>query len=638
MTIQFYERLSDDLTQLLENPIDYNVTIEIGEEPDNQIYKVHSYILQSRNSYFYKKLNEISFNGNHIKVLKIPDISIKIFDTIIKYIYGGIISLEKLDNSVVFDLLITSNELNLNELVELLQTHFVDNNNSWLRQNFSRVYLTSCQTKNFRIIQEFCNNIIAKYPDTIFESEIFPTLPEDVLISIVKQDNSQLEENKIWQYVIQWGKAQNPTLPTNLDEWTSDNFLTLKTTLKQCLPHIRYFSISSEDVFKMIFPYQQILEPKLWSDINIELLQTHFVDNNNSWLRQNFSRVYLTSCQTKNFRIIQEFCNNIIAKYPDTIFESEIFPTLPEDVLISIVKQDNSQLEENKIWQYVIQWGKAQNPTLPTNLDEWTSDNFLTLQTTLKQCLPHIRYFSISSEDVFKMIFPYQQILEPKLWSDINSKLLAPNNPIDSKILPPRRILNETLKAPNSLTPNIITDENALRISSWIDKRESRYTRYTKNNPYEFKLLVRGSRDGFNVKTIYEICDKISNTVIVLKVKDTGEVLGGFIPCRLDKNKDEWIHSQDSFAFSLKTKNSILSRVKNFDYAILNYPQQLKILFGNTLCLVGNLKTDKKCCSLQSRVSYDKLVRSEKFIDNILSDKSGFNVDEYEVFKVSKKK
>ncbi|RHZ84867.1 hypothetical protein Glove_74g210 [Diversispora epigaea] len=484
MTTQFYERLSNDLTQLLENPIDYNVTIEVGEEPDNQIYKAHSYILQSRSSYFYKKLNEISFNENHIKVLKMPDISIKILDIIIKFVYGGIISLEKLENSVVFDLLITSNELNLNELVELLQTHFVDNNNSWIGQNFSRVYLTSYQTKNFRIIQEFCSDIIAKYPDTIFKSESFPTLPENVLISIVQQDNSQLEEIKIWKYIIQWGKAQNPTLPTNLDEWTSDNFLTLKTTLKQCLPHIRYFSISSEDVFEMIFPYQQILEPKLWSDIN--------------------------------------------------------------------------------------------------------------------------------------------------------SKLLAPNKPISSTILPPRKILNKTLKVPNSLSSNIITEENALRISSWIDKRELRYIRYTKNNPYEFKLLVRGSRDGFNVKTIYEICDKIPNLLIVLKVKDTGEILGGYIPCSLDKNNDEWIYSQDSFAFSLKTKNSILSRVKNFDYAILNYPQQSKLFFGNTLCFVGNLKTDKSCC-LQSKVSYDKPVRSEKFIDSNLSDKSGFNIEEYEVFTVSKK-
>src|SRR6185436_10341817 len=124
-------------------------------------------------------------------------------------------------------------------------------------------------------------------------------------------------------------------------------------------------------------------------------------------------------------------------KHPNTIFESENFQTLPEDTLISIIEKDDLQLEEIKIWQYVIQWGKAQNPTLPVNLDEWTSDNFLTLKTTLKQCLSHIRYFSISSKDVFEMISPYQQILEPELWFDINSKIVAPNEPISSSVLPP---------------------------------------------------------------------------------------------------------------------------------------------------------------------------------------------------------
>ncbi|RHZ70155.1 hypothetical protein Glove_275g62 [Diversispora epigaea] len=204
MTTKFYDRLSNDLTQLLENPIDYNVTIEVGEAPDNQIFEVHSYILQSRCSYFKKKFNETSFNENNVKVLKMPNISVKVFNVIIKYIYGGTISLEKLENSIIFDLLTSSHELNLDELVEHLQTHLVNTNNaSWLKLNFTQVYQTCYQTKNFDIIQNFCNNIIAKHPNTIFESENFISLPEDALISIIKLDDLQLDEDKIWDYIIQ---------------------------------------------------------------------------------------------------------------------------------------------------------------------------------------------------------------------------------------------------------------------------------------------------------------------------------------------------------------------------------------------------------------------------------------------------
>ncbi|RHZ65623.1 hypothetical protein Glove_313g62 [Diversispora epigaea] len=119
MTSKLFDRLSNDLIQLLEDPIDYNVTIEISEAPNNHIFKAHSYILQSRSPYFKNKFNEAPFNDDHIKVLTIPNIniSIKLFNVIIKYIYGGIISLEKLENSTIFDLVIASNELELDELV-----------------------------------------------------------------------------------------------------------------------------------------------------------------------------------------------------------------------------------------------------------------------------------------------------------------------------------------------------------------------------------------------------------------------------------------------------------------------------------------------------------------------------------------
>ncbi|RHZ77117.1 hypothetical protein Glove_185g22 [Diversispora epigaea] len=458
MATQFYDRLSNDLTKLLESGVNYDVSIEVGDEYAN-IYKVHSIILQSRSPYFKKNFDEITFNEDHVKVLKLPNISVKAFDVIIKYIYGGKFSLEKLENSVIFDLLIASNELELDELVEHLQTHLINNCASWLRLKFAQIYRTSFQVKNLEIIQDFCNDIISKYPNTIFESEIFHSLPEDALISILKRDDLQLEEGKIWEYIIQWGKAKNPNLPTSLDKWTSDNFLTLKETLKQCLPYIRYFSISGEDVMEKIYPYQQLLEHQLFLDIN--------------------------------------------------------------------------------------------------------------------------------------------------------TKFITPTNPISS-----------------------------IEISAWIDKRESPYI---ENYPYDFELLVRGSRDGFGVETIYNNCNKISKTIIVLKVEGTGEILGGYNPLEWDNDHDQRKQTKDSFIFSLKTanmKNSILSRVvTNFDDAIYNYPKFSTVRFSNALRLKDNLKTEKKSYCMACS-TYPKLIRSDEFVSpkvflpSYVSHEFLFSVKEYEVFKI----
>jgi hypothetical protein len=43
-------------------------------------------------------------------------------------------------------------------------------------------------------LEKLENSIIAKYPNTILESENFYYLPEDALISILKQDDLQLED------------------------------------------------------------------------------------------------------------------------------------------------------------------------------------------------------------------------------------------------------------------------------------------------------------------------------------------------------------------------------------------------------------------------------------------------------------
>ncbi|RHZ71630.1 hypothetical protein Glove_256g108 [Diversispora epigaea] len=85
MPTHFYDRLSNDLTNLFESGVNCDVLIEVGEETLlSEIYKVHSIILQSRSSYFKKKFDEITKNNDHVETLKLPNISVKVFDVILK--------------------------------------------------------------------------------------------------------------------------------------------------------------------------------------------------------------------------------------------------------------------------------------------------------------------------------------------------------------------------------------------------------------------------------------------------------------------------------------------------------------------------------------------------------------------------
>src|SRR6185436_9104129 len=219
-------------------------------------------------------------------------------------------------------------------------------------------------------------------------------------------------------------------------------------------------------------------------------LENHLIETKSSWLKSHFSLVYRSIFSRNSFKDLEKFCNDIVAKYPNLIFDAEDFTSLQESALVSLLKRDDLQMEEVKIWEYIIKWGIAQNPTLPVNLDEWNKDNFLTLKTTLQHCLPYIRYFHISGDDFLEKVKPYKKILDKQLWKDLFQHFLSPNRPKKSVVLPARSVLIPELPA-RSKEPfsTIISDDHAAEISSWIDRKNTTYP--STNYPYEFQLILR---------------------------------------------------------------------------------------------------------------------------------------------------
>ncbi|RHZ70453.1 hypothetical protein Glove_271g31 [Diversispora epigaea] len=488
MSIKFFDKLSQNYIELLNDKDDYNVIVEVENEKS---FTAHSNVLKCRSPYFRKELENIIPNENNIKKITKPTISSVIFDIILKYIYGGIANFENVETRFIFDLMIAANEFEIEELTKKLENFLIETESSWLKSHFSLVYRSIFNGNNFKNLEKFCNDIIAKYPNLIFDAEDFASLQKSALVSLLKRDDLQLKEVIIWEYIIKWGIAQNSTLPLNLNEWTKENFLTLKTTLQQCLPLIRYFHISSADIWKKVKPYKKILDKQLWEDLN----------------------------------------------------------------------------------QY----------------------------------------------------------------------LVLPDEPVRSIILPPRTIFVQEL--PTRITRDqakplstIITYEHVAEISSWIDRKSSTYS--LTNTPYEFQLILRGSTNGFNPQTFWDICNGQASTVVIVKVKGTEEILGGYNPLIWDANTDgNWRKTNDSFIFSLKNgniQNSILSRVKIRDTAIFNISKSEQNKYGpyfgrNSFYMYShscNFTLDSYS-TYYDNGSYEKPIRTEAT--------NNFSIVDYEVFKVIKK-
>ncbi|RIB26478.1 hypothetical protein C2G38_256972 [Gigaspora rosea] len=356
----------------------------------------------------------------------------------------------------------------------------------------------------------------------------------------------------------------------------------------------------------------------------VKHLETHLIEVEAHWLRSHFAYVYKTSFKINKLQELQKWCNNIAIKYPNIIFDSEDFTSLQENALISLIKRDDLQLKEVEVWNYVIKWGVAKNPGLPSNPENWSQENFQNVKTTLKNCLPHIRYFQIPGEDVVDSVRPYKKLLEKNLWKDLSNKFMAPNKQISSTVLPPRIILKSTLPT-RTIEPfsTVITEEHKAEIATWIDKKTETYD--IANIPYEFKLLLRGTRDGFSSDSFWKLCDKQLNTVTVMKVKDTDEILGGYNPLAWDKSKYyTYTRCENSFIFSLKNgtiKLSILSRVQNPAQAIYSRDDS-GVNFDDLIIF-----NDKDECTY-GKNSYEKQIRDVE---------GRFSINEYEIFQIHDK-
>ncbi|RIB25453.1 hypothetical protein C2G38_2031047 [Gigaspora rosea] len=259
MEAKHFEKLSADYLELLNDKDDFNVIINVGELSNTKIFQAHSNVLRYRSLYFRDKLANISKDANNIKTINLKHVSIQQFECIIKYIYGGVILLENQDTSFIFELMLIASEFLLEELAQHIEIHLIEAKANWLRLHFTRIYQKSFQNNQFQNLQKWCNDFLVRYPSKIFDSEEFTSLQENALVSLIKRDDLQMKEIKIWNYVIKWGIAQNSNLPlSGPDNWTNENFLALKNKLHSCLPHIRYFQISGDDIVDNVQPYHQI--------------------------------------------------------------------------------------------------------------------------------------------------------------------------------------------------------------------------------------------------------------------------------------------------------------------------------------------------------------------------------------------
>ncbi|EXX60550.1 uncharacterized protein OCT59_013154 [Rhizophagus irregularis] len=445
------------------------------------------------------------------------------------------------------------------------------------------------------------------------------------------------------------------------------------------------------DIVKLLIAADELIFEEL-----IYPLQEYLLQNKQKWIQDNILYVLNTVIERNACSRLRSHCLSIVCPEPQKYFDSKEFMSLDETTLVSLLSRDDFCMDEGKIWDYLINWGLKNTYGIKNkDASKWSIEEFCSLEKTLQRCIPLIRFWQLSLEDFNSKVRPYAEILPRNLKLkllrhfsstkssnnntnsnsgsaslNINTGLVTPGtsptevSPILSSndlILSLHNITKKSASYSNSLTVSppvspsvtpfsppvrtidstIITHQQAALIACWIDRKNVKDFTPLTSIPYIFRLLFRGSRDGFSAKTFHDKCDGRGATIVVVRVSGTKELIGGYNPIGWSSPRDvEWRGTRDSFIFSLSnshsdssnnvsTPKSKISRIKkDCVNEAIQLQDKLGPSFGFYELKIIDDAHEGSSSYASGGLKYEHSIR-DKF--------NYFQVDDYEVFQVLKK-
>ncbi|GES81713.1 hypothetical protein GLOIN_2v1842942 [Rhizophagus clarus] len=271
MSLKFHSSLLKDMSSMLNDPNDFDVIIQVGENQNIKEFHAHSIILKTRSTYFKKALSSgWNTKKNDLIKYKKPNIEPAIFEVILSYIYIGEVELTKQSNEFIFGLLTASDELLLEELFRKLQDYLTKERSNWIQDNLVFVFDKIPAIPNYKTLQDYCMKLISNNPKLFFNSKDFPSFNRNTLLELLKQDDFLIDEAIFWDDLIKWSIFNTPSLRSkNRDrtKWNNEDYEALKKTFSQFIPFIRFSEISSADIFDKVRPFKTIIPNNIYEAV-----------------------------------------------------------------------------------------------------------------------------------------------------------------------------------------------------------------------------------------------------------------------------------------------------------------------------------------------------------------------------------
>ncbi|CAG8571482.1 551_t:CDS:2 [Ambispora leptoticha] len=367
-----------------------------------------------------------------------------------------------------------------------------------------------------------------------------------------------------------------------------------------------------------------------------DYIQEHLIAFRSKWILENFIIVMTTAFQYENFKLLQKYCLDLLCKDPVQCLNIDYISFLNENILAALLNRSDLEMNEADLWVYLLEWGISHSGISYSDPAIWTDEHFKILETKLRNLIPFIRFSQFSSTQWRRLVKPYKQILPLKLYTALEKEFSLKS--LDSKPTPPAMTISPQMTPRNASINSVLINTRHLGIlATWISRKDDNpfndgnIVHDFRNIPYQLKLLLRGTRDGFSTSAFHNKCDNKDATIVIMKIRESGRLIGGYNPIGWS-SRNMWVNSRYCFIFSfddgIALHKSVLSRVVDPSRAVL-CSQMIGACFGSGDLVMGGARGDfdmDLACSSNIQ-SYEKPITN---LDR-------FSVEEYEVFQVMRR-
>ncbi|KAL1918237.1 uncharacterized protein VTP21DRAFT_3503 [Calcarisporiella thermophila] len=315
-----------------------------------------------------------------------------------------------------------------------------------------------------------------------------------------------------------------------------------------------------------------------------DIVQRRLISQHTTYIENNAASLLLLS-DRHSFNILKQYCIEIVCKDPYPTFFSEAIAEFDADLLLHFLRSNELRMKEADVWDAVLDWALRrcglELDKAASAASDWPTDNLVAIRACLEPLLPHIRFFQMTPSDYAKRV-KRLKIVPPKVEREIlryyNEKNYIPT------LYHPYFFLAS--RETHHFSSRIITEKHRLLIDNWIlgfndtvysfdssfdplseldepwrphtDRKSQNTTAVTSTTPlpfcgkkFDWQILFRASQHGRDSRSFHRHCDNQGATIVILRVRGTGEILGGY-------NPDSWkaigggrfMPAQESFLFS----------------------------------------------------------------------------------------